>query len=603
MMRFNVNGQYLELPDDFSVQFKKTNILFAFDNAECERSTSFDIPATPQNDRIFALSRQVQNFGDGMRTRYDAELQGSGVTKRGYLYISSADKSAYNAVFVTGELLGLQAIRNAGKVADILSGVRDFINFNSGIYDVTPASTGYRWANIRHKSTDGKTYPSWRLDRIANDALAEIGVTWVRPTMYVRAVVGEIKLLKSAPLTVSRGLSGMWAQVYPYNQITTIGADAGIEEILSKEDFDVTYRRHWEDYDFQTQQPVLRTVTYIGNVQHFIARQRISISFDANFPSDIYIGTFDDAGEYTGAFNFYGDRSFGKYWDGSKSVTRRIGDALAGRSVTIEAGQSFCFIKESDLLDYTQYTEDLTTHETWEQGWKNVRTEVTFDKMTIEGTGDVEDGFRLRFVDNLPDVSIVDLLKVIAALTGKVLYYTDAKGITFDDLQVSTWDVFDLSGKVLSVGDVTRAFGNYAQKNIVEFDSGDGVLGAEQLRVTYEIINANLETEKVLQTIPFSEGGSDGVYMYLRAGVDVQTLADADAAKTNKNMLRVGLQKIAAIQKLCDASTAVTIKARLSLVEFESITPKTVLYYDGVRYVWTEAQWSKDVATFKLSKT
>lgn len=601
MMRFNVNGQYLELPSDFSLQFKKSNVLFAFDNMECERSTTFEIPATPQNDRIFSLSRQVQNVGAGMRTRYDAELQGSGVTKRGYLYVSSADKSAYNAVFVTGELLGLQAIRNAGKLADILSGVRDFIEFNSGIYDVTPKSTGYRWANIRHKSTDGKTYPSWRLDRIVNDALAEIGVAWVRPTMYVRAVVGEPKLMPSMPFTVSRGLSGMWADVthvYPYNQVTTIGADAGIEEILSKADFGAQYRMHYRDYDQSN-----KNITYGGGVQHFVAQQRIAISFASDFPSDVYIGTFNGAGGYTGTFTFYGERSFGKSWDGTHSVTTRTGDPLAGRSVTIERGQSFCFIRESDLLDYTAYTGDLTSDMQWAEGWQNVRTEATFDKMTIEGTGDIADGFRLRFVDNLPDLSIVDLLKVIAALTGKVLYYTDDNGVIFDDLQVSTWSVFDLSGKVLSVGDVTREFGNYAQKNIVEFDSGDGVLGAEQLRVTYDIINTNLEKEKVLQTIPFSEGGSDGVYMYFRAGVDVQTLADADSEKTNNNMLRVGLQKIAAIQTLCDASTAVTIKARLSLVEFESVTPKTLLYYDGVRYVWTEAQWSKDVATFKLSKT
>lgn len=600
-MRFNVNGEYLELPDDFSLQFKKTNILFAFDNMECERSTSFDIPATPQNDRIFALSRQVQNVGAGMRKRYDAELQGSGVTKRGYLYVSSADQSAYNAVFVTGELLGLQKIRDAGKLADILSGVRDIINFNSGIYDVTPSSVGYRWANIRHKSEDGKTYPSWRLDRIANDALAEIGVKWVRPTMYVRAVVGEPKLLPSIPFTVSRGLSGMWAdvmQVYPYNQVTTIGSDAGIEEILSKEDFGAEYRRHYRDYDQSN-----KNITYGGGVQHFVAQQRIAISFAADFPSDVYIGTFDGAGGYTGTFTFYGDRSFGKSWDGTQPVTTRIGDPLAGRSVTIERGQSFCFIRESDLLDYTAYTGDKNSDMQWAQGWQNVRTEATFDKMTIEGTGDIADGFRLRFVDNLPDASIVDLLKVIASLTGKVLYYTDANGIIFDDLQVSTWDVFDLSGKVLSVGDVMRKFGDYAQENIVGFDSGEGVLGAEQLRVTYDINNANLETEKVLQTIPFSEGGSDGMYMYLRAGVDVQTLADADAAKTNNNMLRVGLQKIAGLQTLCYASTSVTIKARMSLVEFESVTPKTLLYYDGVRYVWTEAQWSKGVATFKLSKT
>lgn len=600
-MQFNINGQYLELPADFSLQFKKTNILFAFDNAECERSTTFKIPATPQNDRIFALSRQVQNTGAGMRTRYDAELQGSGVTKRGYLYVSSADKSEYNAVFVTGELLGLQAIRSEGKIADILSGTHDVVFFNEGIYDVTPTSTAYRWANVRHKSTNGKTYPSWRLDRIVNDALAEIGAVWARPTMYVRAVVGEPKLLPSMPFAVSRGVSGMWAdvtQVYPYNQVTTIGADAGVEEIMTKENFGALYRRHYRDYDQSN-----KNITYGGGVQHFVAQQRIAISFAADFPSDVYIGTFDGAGAYTGTFTFYGDRSFGKSWDGTQSVTTRTGDPLAGRSVTIERGQSFCFIRESDLLDYTAYTGDTTSAMQWAQGWQNVRTEATFEKMTIEGTGDIAEGFRLRLIDNLPDVSVVDLLKVIAALTGKVLYYTDASGVTFDDLQVSTWTAFDLSGKVLSVGDVTRAFGNYAQENVVEFASGEEVLGAEKLRVTYDIINANLETEKVLQNIPFSEGGSDGLYMYLRAGADVQTLADADAAKTNNNMLRVGLQKIAEIQTLCDASTAVTIKARLSLVEYESITPKTTLYYDGVRYVWTEAQWSKGVATFKLSKT
>ena len=80
MMRFNVGGQFLELPDNFSVQFKKTNILFAFDKAECERSASFDVPDTPTNDRIFGISKWIQTSGDGMRRRYDAQLQASGVT-------------------------------------------------------------------------------------------------------------------------------------------------------------------------------------------------------------------------------------------------------------------------------------------------------------------------------------------------------------------------------------------------------------------------------------------------------------------------------------------------------------------------------------------
>ena len=95
MIRFNVDGEYLELPADFSLQFQKKNILFAFENIECERSTSFDIPATPTNDRIFALAKVVQMHGAGMRKRYTAQMQASGVSKDGYLYVDAYEGGKY----------------------------------------------------------------------------------------------------------------------------------------------------------------------------------------------------------------------------------------------------------------------------------------------------------------------------------------------------------------------------------------------------------------------------------------------------------------------------------------------------------------------------
>ena len=154
-MRFNVGGQFLELPDNFSVQFKKTNILFAFDKAECERSASFDVPDTPTNDRIFGISKWIQTSGDGMRRRYDAQLQASGVTKDGYLYVDSYSKGKYKAVFVTGELLGLQRLRNAGKIPELLSNVHNTTSF--GIYSNSPSSvySNLLWTNIKHKSKNG----------------------------------------------------------------------------------------------------------------------------------------------------------------------------------------------------------------------------------------------------------------------------------------------------------------------------------------------------------------------------------------------------------------------------------------------------------------
>ena len=65
---------------------------------------------------------------------------------------------------------------------------------------------------------------------------------------------------------------------------------------------------------------------------------------------------------------------------------------------------------------------------------------------------------------------------------------------------------------------------------------------------------------------------------------------------------RIAVPKNAGLQALCDASTSVEIRARISYLEYEQIKPKTLLYYNGVKYVWTESNWSKGVATLKLSK-
>ena len=110
----------MDLPADLSLTLKRTNMLFAFDKIECERSASFNIPATPNNDAIFQLSKMPQAYGSGMRVRYSAQMQASGVTKNGYLYVDSY-AGTYKAIFVTGELLGLKAIKDAGKIGEIIS--------------------------------------------------------------------------------------------------------------------------------------------------------------------------------------------------------------------------------------------------------------------------------------------------------------------------------------------------------------------------------------------------------------------------------------------------------------------------------------------------
>ena len=612
MMRFNVNGQYLELPADFSLQFKKTNILFAFDNMECERSTSFDIPATPQNDRIFKLAKLIQAPGTGMRRRYDAQMQFGMVAKDGYLYVDSYADGKYKAIFVTGELLGLQKIRDAGKLAD-LAIFNDMVAWTNGLVPDLPKRATDNWNIVRYSQAGGSTHPSWLIKYVVDTIVAANNLPAINIPARgqgLRVITGVPQLIKPTDVSFARAIaSGKWVdvtQTYPYPSITTLGiqASAGdLSGLFTLADYDVQYRRHWEDYDFQTNQPVLRTVTYAGNVQHLVTTQKVKITFSRDFPADTYIGTFYDFGQYTGGFGFFGDRSFGKYWNGSQSVTTRSGEPLAGRTVVLDAGTSFVFVRESDLLDYTLYTDNLTTHETWEQGWKNVRSSFEVTGVTIEGDGDAVVGNTVRLQDNLPDITLVDLLKAVAALTGKVLNYTDEEGVTFDDLDTDTWQTKELAG-VMSIDTLNRKFGDYAQRNTIHFDSDNSVAQSARVIDAYVIDNDNLEIVKELQTVPFSEGGVnyEGAVEIVAVAEDNEKDTVADAATSVTSMARASLPINENLQNLCDASTGVTIKARMSFLEYNNIGAKTRIYYDGVLYVWTELQWSKDVATLKLAK-
>ena len=566
MMRFNVGGQFLELPDNFSVQFKKTNILFAFDKAECERSASFDVPDTPTNDRIFGISKWIQTSGDGMRRRYDAQLQASGVTKDGYLYVDSYSKGKYKAVFVTGELLGLQAIRNAGKISDFMRFANTTAYSSIGIRPQS-AETNI-WAGVEYKRpSDALIRPSVQLGQLYAAIFAQLGVTHSQipaAAASIRIIPNEIKGIQAENVTLTETARAMATNgTYP---VCLEVSNSLIGDVVSYSTARVARRANGG------------ATIYTGTARVFYARQNIEITFPEDWYDDLFIGRFL-SGYYPqeehllAIFEFLGDRSF----DRSKNVT---GESLRGRSVEIEQGGTFLIISKDDYV-YMQESGGLT------EGWAISGGEFAVE---IEG-GEITSGAYVRLQDNLPDITAVDLLKYISAFSGRMLNYDDANGIAFDALDFDTWSNKELKD-VIGLDNIARVFSDYAQRNMVQFTDKQGIV--------YTIDNDNISEEKELQSLPFVQGGGTADAIY----IDDKTEGDVAGTNGGGNYLaRVELPKNAGLQTLCDASTSVQVRARMTLLEFDHITPKTLIYYAGARYVWTEAQWSKGVVTLKLSKT
>lgn len=576
MIRFNVNGEYLDMPADFGLQFKKSNILFAFDNIECERSTSFDIPATPQNNRIFALAKWVQTDGVGMRRKYAAQMQDGVVVQDGYLHIDAFNKGKYKAVFVTGELLGLKRIKDAGKIGDVISPTTT-TTFGSN-------STPYiarliDFAGVIYNANGGDIFPSVRLHGIISSAMAALGVPYAAPVaaQYVRYIPQEVSGVKNETVTFSaisrQGSTTTYPVVYEIDMTAAT-------EVLQK----TTARVRFEERATGG-----AVVSRRGLVQQYTARQPLQITFPSNWNDNLFIGYFVNGDSpLVTEFSFYGDRAF----DDSGSVT---GESLRGRTVDIARGASFVIIDKGCFVNQPYSGGTL-------YGWSFVDTECDIE---IEG-GEMEMFSVVRLADNLPDATVTELLKIIAAISGRVLYYEDGAGVSFDELSFGTWGVFDLSGKVISLSNIQRRFGDFERRNIIDFSSGESVPQSSRIITEYTVDNDNLQDEKTLMNIKYSEGASAGMYgarTFAQVPNGTAALADANVpSNVDGGMFRVQLLKNAGLQALCDASTSVQVQARMTYLEFTQIKPKTLLFYDGVRYVWTEAQWSKGIASFNSSK-
>lgn len=565
MIRFKINGEYLDTPTGLSLQMQKTNPFFAFDALKCERSASFDVPATPHNDRIFEISKVPAYYGRGMRVRYAARMEASGIVKIGYLYVSAYSKGKYKCVFVTGELLGLQAIKDAGKIADFMRFTNTTVYSTQG-YKPSAAETSI-WAGVEYKRpADALVRPSIQLALLYSAIFAQLGVTHEQipaAAASIRIIPNEIKGIQSEIVTLTETASPMATDgTYP---VCLDVSNSLLGDVIS-----YSVARVARKYNNGA-------TTYTGTARVFYTRQNIEITFPDDWNDDLFIGRFL-SGYYPQEeylleiFEFLGDRSF----DRDKNVT---GESLRGRTVEIEQGGTFLIISKDDYA-YMQESGGLT------EGWSIAGGDYAVE---IEG-GEMQAGAYVRLQDNLPDVTAVDLLKYISAFSGLVLNYDDANGITFDVLAFNTWESTDAKD-IIASENITRGFSDYAQRNVVQFEDKRGIV--------YTIENDNLKEEKELQNLPFVQGGGVAEAIY----IDDKTEGDVVGTNGGGNYLaRVELKKNAGVQTLCDASTSMQMRARMTMLEFERIAPKTIILYAGTRYVWTEAQWTKDVAMFKLAR-
>lgn len=599
-MQLICNGVSLDLYDDAGFQFTRTNPLYSFDDLKCERTTEFKLPATKTNDRVFGIARRPELRGVAMRRRYGAQLQMGAVVKNGYLYVSEWTGKEYAAILVIGELVDVQKFGNYEWGSLPLNYLINRTPYAANASDVPMIARMQYHMDEQGASIYGRYQPS--ID--VHELLKAINDNGLLP---ISGLTGQhFRIIRNAPHEIQD------AQVTIGNN--QAGATAANMDIFSDSPLIIA------DGSLIIGLPQGEPRVILSS---FKAQPGTRISFPENTPANLCLCT-----SYSRAFGehvyieFFGGRGFKK----TNGQIEYYGEQLAGKTFVVpdDPNNSGCFVLmtaeaavwysgiNEPFFYFTSADPNFTGGD-----WSDVPDfSVTLRVNGLNANGVYYYENEMPAVAALQNLKLSDVLKIYCAVTGRLLNVTPT-GIEF--VERPTEDVMSLN--VQSISNVSRDFGNFAQKSFVKFEDTDDVKDYEKEIITYTIDNVNLQEETTLLEMDATEGGvytgggtlyEDNVLLVRGCKEETDDLFEETEMLLPSNVIaqmstgewleRVSLSKNNFLQYLCNQSTKVKIQAFMTAYEYQQIKADTMLVIHGVRYTWTEGSWQKNVAKFTLAK-
>lgn len=617
MVLFSVNGQALDMPAGLSLQFQRKNILFAFDSIQVERTTNFSIPATPKNMRIFGFANSHLTSGEDMRVKIPATLTYGVLTKTGVLHISkyNVKSKTFECVFLMGELEQLKRVKDSGNLSEYY--------YPQAVAEIGGSITGLDslWGIVTYEQNypfggeDYTYFPSYNIKKVIEGAFAALGVSCsigefandlrVVPSQMKR---GTLVKFESAP-TVGTKKNALRFSDTIGTFFSTVGEDVACNNIVCDvHNYGTGFPKAWRF--------VRDELAF--NIDGFSFRDGVTLTFPDTFPSNIALvriisgdglQPFDFVEGFVGDYRYYFDPYTGD-WTADGGLY-----SLAGLSVDIPANTPVGFLR----MDGNFQTKSPTD---FAYGYEDIALAMPdYSDGMPAFSGEFEMHYTeeamVSLYDNLEERKITDILKDVAAIGGVLI---DVRGgivvLDRDFSEVLTKEADIELRDVVSVSTLTRTFSDYAQRNTINFEKSKNVKDIDRVSLEYLINNKNIQAENELLTIGWSEGGSKlptNEYAQRLTAVYPNTVEDINAdvpmiasvedyVAADFYMTRAGITRNPLVARLVEKSTSISVTVRMKMFDFDRIASDTVFWFNGSRWVWTEAKWSKDTATLELAQ-
>lgn len=567
MVRYNIIATgFLDLAQG-GMAFKMENQHFRFADISVGRSVEFSIPATDRNGKLLGFGDDPSAYGDMMRVRHQCQCVYDGGTVMGTLAVTSYTGDAFSCVFYIDDAEWIRTL-DQRKLSDCPEIWNKGVQWSASqppvaanVVDPLQGEAVVLYDNgVVLQTTSWQLAPSVNVAMFLTDLFAAIDVPFSTD-------------LDKAYWLVMASLNGGTAEAVTFSQTSTDAASVTqSQQYFSIEDINL----EWATAN------VFGVWVGGGSVasKGFKAARSLDVTFPATVDDDVYL------------IEWHSGLRKCKALGGGKR------DPLAGKTIKIGNGTTFFFARKPVMGGSPMYG--------WSDNFNPLSVTCDVTRSEQMSIGEV---WYLR--NNMPDMTVFEFLRSVALATGRELTVT-ADGITMQVARYGTKDDFVSIDKVVSVDEVSRkveAWGDDTGQAAIDFDSEDYVSESERISIPFVIDNEHLEGEE-RHTSKFSEGavGSHGI---LIRDTDVTgttpklsakqcTIAYADPNETY--LQRVPVPSPVGYDDIAQQSTCVRLRMLAGEATFFALKPSTTLLWQGMAYLWTDAQWSDDVLTLTMQK-
>lgn len=585
MIEIVIRGNRVDTDKDTRLGLKFTGGIFRIADNEFTRSYGLSVPETDGNNKLF--NHDGDPVMDGVRTASEGYIMAGGVLMSGDLYLQSYGGRRYELLFV--ERRGSSLINiplnqlSQGYFPDAIT-----VRPKDVPSETTVPDFGWYWYHneTSHYGDVGlpNIYPVTNLGYLIKEAAGAAGyaVQYLNGgSIYEDAanygiILPTMNTFSSATVTVDGNAHGGWT--YVVSGGLTL-ADVGLS-IVSRR-----YKKGLFGANV--------------NVFTFTALRHIRVRGSANLVS----GPLYAQGE--------GRRENWLNWQPSNAWV------FGAIDIELNAGEWFTMVAPADINDgiFTDYIALLGGYET------NIPT-TTLE--VLDDDGIAGDGETIYLSNNLPDMTLADLLTTYCNLTcsswtvddfaGRVVVETFAHALS----SAGTHKIDLDAARVVSVDSVERFLGGFARHNRVVCKPASYVTDEYKFLRDYPCANDILDDDSEYAVIPFNEGNYeiDG-NGDLIAHFDDVTIGSNMEVQYNGvlSMFFAHLSGGAALHlqtinevggmgnefaAFTNQATTVNVTVLLPLLEFAKLTPSTICTWRGRDYIIRTATWGEGKCVLEL---